>query len=162
MARRSIYNTRWLNCPHLTICRYKRHPQGRADHPRYMEFFLKRPMSTSTDMSKVLCGITNITNSKRSAAMSIACPLPSLIRCCETCHWNSQFHMVQWFRLNPSQVFPRDSTQVLLTWFDPTFLAVFNSVFPTWFHPPFFTGFRSGFLVPFDSRLMCLFSIRVT
>ena len=100
---------------------------------------------TSTYMSTVPCGAKIITSSKRSAATSIARPLPRIICCCNPHHRHRKFCTFQPFQINSTQGFWQYPTQVFPTWFEPRFSTGFDSVSPTRFDSRFLTGSNSGF-----------------
>ena len=72
-------------------------------------------------------------------------PFLHLIHCRDPRHLHQKFHTIQWFRLDLTQGFLWDSTQVFPALFYPSHLTGFHSVFLTRFNSRFSTGFDSRF-----------------
>ena len=112
MVRRSIYKTRWLKHPHLIFLPYKKRPQGPAAWPDTAQ-----TMYMSKATFTVLLSVTIIMNRKHADTKSIARPLSRLTSRRVPRHQHQKFHTTRCLRLDLTQGFRQDLTQVFLNRF---------------------------------------------
>ena len=150
MVRRSIYDTRRPEHPHLPIGHYERCPQVPALRPRHMESYLFHGHTTSTSPCI-------------SAAVVITTNTPPHYKPTHLIHRRDPHYWYQQFCWSP-----------FLTWFDSRFLIWLDSIF-FWFDKfsiiiliwldSIVVLIRLDSIIisiRFDSRLTYLFSTRVT